>query len=752
MRGDTIVTRKIISFAIALLMVAVLIPVGAVQASAASSFTCSDAFIDIVKDWEGFRAKPYWDVSNYRIGYGTTVPKDKLDEWKANGITEEEGEQLLREHMKENETRVNEFIDEHGIQANQGMFDALVSVSFNCGSSWLYKESTLRTAVIEGWTGNDLLFAFGQWSTAAGSTRTSLINRRMSECNMYLNGEYAKKGPENYSYVRFDANGGKTEIITQCFDTNTTAQIRAVPTYEGYTFEGWYTDATGGEKVTQLDAGVKGYMLYAHWSAKEGTDVPENTVTGTAVNYTCTVTSSQLSAFSSPVSGASVVKSYAEKEKVTVTAEHTDTNGVRWGKTADGGWINLAYTSAAESGNTMDVQVTVTGTDVNIRKGPGTNYGRVKMVDKGYQLTITQTATGSGYTWGKSTEGWIALKYTNFDSVSGGNNAGTDSGNTGSNDKEENKVIATGKVAVETKLNVRKGAGTGYAVVTRLSNGDAVEIYETKEIGSVTWGRIEKGWVSLEYVRLDKQEEEPEEPKPEETEPEETEPEETEPEEPKPEEPENKTITGTVKVDSWLNVRSGAGTNYPAATRLYNGDKVEISQQTTINGITWGKTAEGWVSMEYIVLDKTEETAPVTGKINCGTAQLRIRTEPGAETVAGYLVTGDKVTVLEQKTVGGVKWGRVEKGWIMMRYVILDKAESGDTDSDNTDSGNTSTAVEGTITGDYLRIRSGAGTDHAVLGFLHTGDQVSILETKTVNGMKWGRTDKGWISMDYVKV
>ena len=738
---------------LALLLVAALIPAGAVQASAASSYTCSDAFIDIVKDWEGFEPKPYWDVSHYSIGYGTMVPDDKLEEWKETGITEAEAEQFLREHLQANETRVNSFIDKYSIKATQGIFDALVSISFNCGSSWLYKESTLRTAVIEGWTGNDLLFAFGQWSTAGGSTRTSLINRRLSECNMYLNGAYSGKAPANYTYVRFDPNGGTSEIKTQCFDTNTPAAIRAVPTYEGYTFEGWYTDATGGEKVTQLDSSVKEFMLYAHWSAKEGTDVPENTVTGTKVNYTCKVTASELNAFNSPVSGAAVVATYKENATVTIVSEYTDANGTKWGETSDGGWINLAYTSAEDAADTMSVQVTVTGNSVNIRKGPGTGYASVKQVNKGYKLTITQTKTAGGYTWGKSSEGWIALKYTNFDSVSGGN---TGSGNTGSEDTQ-NKVIATGKVAVKTKLNIRKGAGTGYAVVGTLSNGATVEIYETKLVGSVTWGRISKGWISLEYVQLDKQEEEDNgNADSGNTDSGNTDNGNTDNGNTDNGNTDNgntdsgntgsgstgTTVTGTVKVDSWLNVRSGAGTSYSVVARLTNGTKVEITEQKTVKGTVWGKMSKGWVSMDYIVLDKTEETKPVTGTISCGTAQLRIRTAPNGDITGNYLVTGDKVTILEQKTVDDVLWGRIDKGWIMMKYVVLD----------GTGSGNTSTSFTGTITGDYLRIRSGPGTSYSIVGFLHTGDKVTILETKTINGTQWGRIAKGWISMDYVKV
>jgi hypothetical protein len=84
----------------------------------------------------------------------------------------------------------------------------------------------------------------------------------------------------------------------------------------------------------------------------------------------------------------------------------------------------------------------------------------------------------------------------------------------------------------------------------------------------------------------------------------------------------------------------------------------------------------------------------------------------------------------------------VEKGWIKMQYVILDKAESEPTPS----------GTKGTVTGDYLRIRTAPGTNNTVVGVLRVGTQVTILETKTVGNMKWGRIQNGWISMDYVKI
>ena len=55
-----------------------------------------------------------------------------------------------------------------------------------------------------------------------------------------------------------------------------------------------------------------------------------------------------------------------------------------------------------------------------------------------------------------------------------------------------------------TSLRIRKDAGTGYAEVGQLVQGDRVEIQETTAVGDTTWGRIEQGWVCLTgYVELE---------------------------------------------------------------------------------------------------------------------------------------------------------------------------------------------------------------------------------------------------------
>ena len=845
--------KRIISFALTVALLITLIPMAAIPAKAAANFTASQECIDIIKKWEGFSAKPYWDYQQWTVGYGTRVPDGKLEEYQTVGITREDAEQQLLDYLNKDAQAVNQFIDKYGLTFTQGMFDAVLSLSYNCGSSWLNKPSTLHTAVVQGWTGDDLLFAFGQWSTAGGETVPALIRRRLAEANMYLNGIYDYNLPSNISYVRFDPNGGVCEIKTQGYDTNANPEIRAVPTYTGYKFEGWYTDATGGELITKLDEGVKTYTLYAHWSAADGEGLPQDpnqdTITGTAVSYQRQIATAVLNSFDNPVKGALVVNAHKQDTVVDIVAEHTDSSGTKWGKVKNGGWINLTYTTEVKinSTPTESTSITVTANDVNIRKGPGTGYGLSGKANKGDKLAITETATGSGYTWGKSDKGWIALKYTNYGTVTGGNNSNT--GNTDTNTGNPNTgnsntntgtstTKITGKVTLSSgTLNVRSGAGTGNKVVSYYNNGASVTILEQKTVGSTVWGRTEKGWISLDYVKLDAT---------------------TGSTDTNTGNTDNNTgntdnntgntdnntgntdnntgstdnntgstdnntgntdnntgntdnntgntdnntgstdnntgstdnntgntdnntgntnsntntgnntttvITGKINVSSgYLNVRKDATTNSDVVGRLYPGSAVVIYEKKAVGSMTWGRISNGWICMDYVaVSSETTTSKKVSGTVTTDGSTLRVRSGAGSSyTIADYLANGTRVEILEQKTVNGSVWGRISKGWIMMGYVKLDSADNntGNTNSGSTNNsgnasntGSTTTTKTGTVTlqSQTLNVRAGAGTNYNVVSYLVNGAKVTILETKDVNGVTWGRISNGWVCMDYIK-
>lgn len=66
--------------------------------------------------------------------------------------------------------------------------------------------------------------------------------------------------------MTFDANGG--EVETETGDINGMAALRSLPTptRAGYDFDGWYTQADGGDEITIDNMPLEDITVYAHWT------------------------------------------------------------------------------------------------------------------------------------------------------------------------------------------------------------------------------------------------------------------------------------------------------------------------------------------------------------------------------------------------------------------------------------------------------------------------------------------------------
>lgn len=399
-------------------------------AKAASTMTVSQDLVRVLKTMEGFKAKPYWDYGQWTVGYGTQCPADKLEEYKANGIPEAEAQALLEKELDRFETAVNGYADKYGLQLEQHEFDALVSFSYNCGEAWM-SETTgyFNTAVREHGTVSELIYGICLYSTAGGEY--ILLDRRLCEANMYINGEYkaynaAPAGNPSYlKYVFLDGNGGDTRYAVYGFDARQESVINVsfsrIPTgvdTEGnpfvYTLEGWYT--ADGKKVEKLDSTLaSGQVLYARWADPTGTvvELPK----GTAEEMTVTVTADSVNVRKGPGTYYDRVGAYEKQTAVPIT-ETYETGGYTWGRSALG-WFRLDYTDYADlkaAQSQFPKEGTVTGDGVNVRKGPGTDYERVTKKNKGDRVTITEEQDGGSYRWGKMTDGnWICLDYVLYD-------------------------------------------------------------------------------------------------------------------------------------------------------------------------------------------------------------------------------------------------------------------------------------------------------------------------------------------------
>ncbi len=398
--------------------------------ASSETMTSSDAFVDILKQREGFSKYPYEDNSQWSIGYGTRVPSGKLDYYKEHGITENEAEALMRNMLKGFESSVLKFAEKYKLTLTQNQFDALVSFSYNCGDAWTTNTSGyMNRAVREGWTGSDFVYAILLWSTSAG--QYILINRRLYEANMYVNGIYQKdydKEKGNFKYVFLEAGAGKSRYIIHGYDKTDPKGVRAefsnIPSgidsngkAFDYQFEGWYTAPTGGEKVTALDGSLaNGAVLYARWKDSSGNVLylPK----GTACDPTSVIATGTVNIRTGPGTFYSKDGTVQKGTAITLTRVYID-GTKRWGQ-FEGGWVSLDYTNYDEvvgSKESWPKAGAVNANGVNVRKGPGTSYDSVGKLNEGVKIKIYEKVyDGSKYYWGRMDDGnWIALQYVTFD-------------------------------------------------------------------------------------------------------------------------------------------------------------------------------------------------------------------------------------------------------------------------------------------------------------------------------------------------
>ena len=298
--------------------------------------------------------------------------------------------------------------------------------------------------------------------------------------------------------------------------------------------------------------------------------------------------------------------------------------------------------------------------------------------------------------------------------------------------------IATVK---EDQINIRTAPSSESTVIGSLVKGDQVEIVDEQTLMGMTWGKILEpvaGWIPMDLIDLPGGFVAPTEPEePDETAPEETKPEETKPADNKDEDKGNGNNTVVAKgivTASELNIRDAASTEGKKVGAYTTGARVEILEKKD----GWGRTDKGWISLTYVYQDGTAGKNTAKGVVIGN--QLNVRSGPGTnyDRVASMNV-GERVNILEQFTIGGTKWGCIDKGWICLDYVYID----------GTTGENSGT---GTVTGDGLNIRTGPGTTYGTNGSLNKGDTVKILTQIKIGNTIWGCINKGWISMEYVEM
>lgn len=389
----------------------------------ADAMVFSEPAIAILKKIEGFSPRPYWDVSQYTVGYGTRCPDDLYEAFKNDSskvISEEEALELLDQQLSVFISAVNNFATTHNLTFTQNQFDALVMFSYNCGTSWTTETTgTFYNAVKDQKTGTEFIYAICLWSSAGGEF--ILTKRRMSEANMYLNNVYEaynddKDGtyPGTYKYVLMDGNGGKVNYTMHGYDAADNSQILTKVTPPtgvdkngnafSYTLDGWYTSSTGGTKIDTLDGSLAdGTVLYARWKDSDGNVVEIPRGNPCSIKVTTTY---ELNTFTGPGSDhPETTTKIASGQAFTIKELYSD-GELYWGK-CEYGWVSL--------GTNWPVPGSVTADDVNVRNGPGTSNKAQYQLSKGASAPIHELTYSGSLLWGRLNDGnWICMDYVHI--------------------------------------------------------------------------------------------------------------------------------------------------------------------------------------------------------------------------------------------------------------------------------------------------------------------------------------------------
>ncbi len=303
---------------------------------------------------------------------------------------------------------------------------------------------------------------------------------------------------------------------------------------------------------------------------------------------------------------------------------------------------------------------------LNLRQGMGTNTPVLLTLGKNVSVTVLDNSNAS---WAKvktssGKTGYCFKQYLSFSSASS-SGAGTSSS-------------GGGTAAVLANLNLRSGPSLGSGILKVLSKGSAVQVLDNS---NASWAKVQtssgaQGWCCKSYLKISGSP--------------------------------SGTSSGSASTASgqtatttdYLNLRSGAGTNYSVLLTLGKGVTASVLDNSNSG---WVKVStqngtEGWCSRQYLTISGSpSQTSSSSG-------------------------------------------GSSSSG-------------SGSGGSSSGQGGAGSSAVTGaTVTADLLRLRQSAGTSSAILANLPHGTVLTVLDTSTSGWVKVQTADgkTGYVSAQYV--
>lgn len=415
--------------------------------------------------------------------------------------------------------------------------------------------------------------------------------------------------------------------------------------------------------------------------------------------------------------------------------------------------FSLASWKATISGSRYDKVAQIksyldSGYYVVVAVGHGAHWVAVDSIDGDSNVNIIDPAYSYTKLFGNYSESGV-YRIALFS----GNGGGNGSIDVPSDNPTMENYNATGKVNVGASyLNVRQGVGTDKGYLTdsvgnriTLQNNESVTITgRGKDSSGNLWYRVAinglTGYVFGAYIEITgNNTNTPSEEKP-------------------------------AKVNaSYVNIRSGAGTNYSVvAVASQNEEITVLGEETDGSGAKWYKIkyngTVGYMHSDYVTLDQSNNNNNTTdypekaAKVNASSVNVRSGAGTNNGVVATLALNTPLTVVGEEKDGSGTTWYKVKynggEGYMHSDYVTI----SGDNNNNNSNNGGTTTEPRtGTVNGDYVNVRTGAGTDNSRVTSLSNGTAVTIVgEEKDGSGATWYKINyaggSGYMHSDYITV
>lgn len=338
----------------------------------------------------------------------------------------------------------------------------------------------------------------------------------------------------------------------------------------------------------------------------------------------------------------------------------------------------------------------VTGSNVNVRQGPGTQYARITNLSAGQFVTILEEKDNWFQTkLADGTKGWIAGWLIN------------------EHNQSLEKAIVEGSI-----VNIRKGPGTEYGVSGQVKSGTKLTILKSEN----NWHLVmlpdgKQGWIASWLVTA------------------------------------NRVAGAQVAVinGSNVNIRQGANTTYPLLFQLNKGEQVTIKDEKSGWYLIESSKGTGWVASWLVSSPGTAQSsrnAVVTGSI------VNVRQEPTTQaSKVTQVKAGDVVQIIGEKNDWyQVKTGSGKEGWIANWLVSLETTITPTEQVPTPPVQVNPTPVETVnktviVTGSVVNIRQGASLDYPTITKVNGGTELKVL-AKQGDWLKVQLNDgrQGWIA------